>query len=283
MLGLVVGSGVGSPREAHADEKGDKALAAVDEAIFNKAKTQYIEYDAAINVKDKPSRAVKLAVYMKAEKRFSEFLAPSDVKGTKVLILSPSQMYVYLPAFKKVRRIASHVTDQGFMGMNFAQDEMSITSYTKMYSATLVSDDGKIVKLALKAKEGAEAPYAKIDMVVEKSRMVPTELKYYSDTGAHVKTRDARGLHDGQGSDQPEDAQDGRSHEGRCQHRAHAREVEGQRRHPGLALHQARARRRLLIAAPRWDRPGRLRAARPSSFSWRAPRPRSASARARSA
>lgn len=188
VLGLVVGSGVGSPREAHADEKGDKALAAVDEAIFNKAKTQYLEYDASINVKDKPSRAVKLGVYMKAEKRFSEFLAPSDVKGTKVLILSPSQMYVYLPAFKKVRRIASHVTDQGFMGMNFAQDEMSITSYTKMYSATLVSDDGKIVKLALKAKEGAEAPYAKIDMVVEKARMVPTELKYYSDTGAHVKT-----------------------------------------------------------------------------------------------
>lgn len=187
-LGLLVGAGVGAPREALADEKGDKALQAIDDAIFNKAKTQFLEYDAAINVKDKPTRQVKLGVYMKGDKRFSEFLAPSDVKGTKVLILSPSQMYVYLPAFKKVRRIASHVTDQGFMGMNFAQDEMSITSYTKMYTAKVTSDDGKVLKLTLTAKEGAEAPYSKIDMTVDKAKNLPSELKYYSDTGAHVKT-----------------------------------------------------------------------------------------------
>ena len=87
--GLGLGLLVGGPREARADEKGDKALQAIDDAIFNKAKTQFIEYEAAINVKDKPTRQARLGVYMKDEKRFTEFLAPSDVKGTTVLMLSP--------------------------------------------------------------------------------------------------------------------------------------------------------------------------------------------------
>lgn len=180
------------PTDALADEKGDKQIAAVDGAIF-KAKTQYIEYDGVIKAQDKADRKLALAVYMKGDKRFSEFLAPSDVKGTKVLILSPSQMYVYLPAFKKVRRIASHVTDQGFMGMNFTQDEMTITSYQKMYTGTVASDDGKKVKLVMTSKKDAQAPYPKIEMVLEKARNLPLELKYFSDSGAHVKTETRSG------------------------------------------------------------------------------------------
>jgi outer membrane lipoprotein-sorting protein len=97
-------------------------------------------------------------------------------------------MYVYLPAFKKVRRIASYMTDQGFMGMNFTQDDMSITGYAKMFNATVASDDGKTQKLVLTAKDGANAPYAKVEMTVEKARNLPLEMKYFTATGAHTKT-----------------------------------------------------------------------------------------------
>ena len=181
-----------SPSDAFADEKGDKAIAGVDVAIF-KAKTQIFEYDATIAVKDKADRKLGLSVMLKGEWRFSEFLTPSDVKGTKVLILSPSQMYVYLPAFKKVRRIASHVTDQGFMGMNFTQDEMAIASYVKMYTATVASEDDKTQKLVLTKKQDSEAPYPKIEMTIEKARSLPTEIKYFSDSGTHVKTETRSG------------------------------------------------------------------------------------------
>lgn len=188
LIGLAALAGVATmPGQAHADEKGDKAIAAVDATIF-KAKTQILEYDTLIKTPDKPDRKLSLAVYMKNDLRFTEFLSPSDVKGTKVLVLSPSQMYVYLPQFKKVRRIASHVTDQGFMGMNFTQDEMSITRYGKMYTATVASDDGKQLKLVMTAKKDSEAPYPKIEMWVDKAKNFPTELRYYSDSGAHVKT-----------------------------------------------------------------------------------------------
>jgi len=175
------------PRIASADEKGNKALAAIDATIF-KAKTQIFEYEVNIKTPDKPDRKLGLAVQMKNEWRFSEFLAPSDVKGTKVLILSPSQMYVYLPAYKKVRRIASHATDQGFMGMNFSQDDMSITNYSKMYDATVLSDDGKIIRLSLTAKKDSEAPYPKVEITADKAKNLPSETKYFSDSGKNTKT-----------------------------------------------------------------------------------------------
>jgi len=188
-LGLLC---AGPASEARADEKGDKAIAAVDGAIF-KAKTQYFEYEATIKVPDKADRKLSLAVYMKDEKRFSEFLAPSDVKGTKVLILSPSQMYVYLPAFKKVRRIASHTTDQGFMGMHFTQDDQSISSYKKMYTGVITSQTDKQIKLTLTKKADSEAPYPKLEMTVEKARNLPLETKFYSDSGTHLKTETRSG------------------------------------------------------------------------------------------
>jgi outer membrane lipoprotein-sorting protein len=186
-VGIGLALGALSPSVARADEAGDKALSAIDGAVY-KAKTQILEYEATIKTPEKADRSLKIGIWMKDSRRFTEFLAPADMKGTKVLILAPDQMYVYLPAYKKVRRIASHVTDQGFMGMNFTQDDMSISSYAKMFTATIAGDDGKTQKLVLTAKPSTGAPYAKVEMTVEKARNLPTEMKYFSESGAHVKT-----------------------------------------------------------------------------------------------
>jgi outer membrane lipoprotein-sorting protein len=184
VLGLSLAGGEGVAR---ADAAGDKALASVDTAV-NRAKTQYIEYDATVKTPDKPDRVLGLSLWLKGEMRLSEFTKPADVKGTKVLIISPTQMYIYLPAFGKVRRIASHTTDQGFMGMTFSQDDFSLTFYAKWYEAKIASQDDKTMNLVLTPKKGETPPYAKIEMVVEKARMLPTEMKYYSDSGTHLKT-----------------------------------------------------------------------------------------------
>ncbi len=183
-LGLGLASGAG---DARADAAGDKALGSVDAAV-NRAKTQYLEYEALVKTPDKPDRKLGLWLWLKGEMRLSEFTAPSDVKGTKVLIISPTQMYIYLPAYKKVRRVASHTTDQGFMGMTFSQDDFSLTYYQKWYQATVASDDGTNVKLVLVPKAGEKPPYAKIEMTVEKKRMLPTEINYFNDANLKLKT-----------------------------------------------------------------------------------------------
>ena len=102
---------------ASADPDGDKAVAAMD-AVMNKARTLTFDYDIINKESGKDERTLAMTVKLKGEKRYTEFSAPADMKGTKVLILSPTQMYVYLPAFGKVRRIASHTKDQGFLGLS---------------------------------------------------------------------------------------------------------------------------------------------------------------------
>jgi len=176
---------------ASADPPGDKALAAM-EAATNRAKTVYFEYEVINQEPGKSEKRMNIVVRMKGEKRTTEFTGPGDVKGTKVLILSPTQMYVYLPAFGKVRRIASHVNDQGFMGLAFSQDDFATQRYASAYNTKVLSDAGNELKLELSAKT-ADTPYGKIEVTIQKDKNVPTELKYYSASGQHVKTETRTG------------------------------------------------------------------------------------------
>jgi outer membrane lipoprotein-sorting protein len=183
----VLGLLAAAPPEVKADSKGDGELATID-AAMNKASTLYFEYKASIKAPDKDAKSLGLIVRLKGDKRLTEFTAPADVKGTKVLILSPTQMYIYLPSFGKVRRIASHTTDQGFMGLNFTQDEMLLTKYSPYYTATVDSDDGTNETLTLTSKSGTDAPYPKLKLTIAKSNMMPTQIDYYDDAGKNVKT-----------------------------------------------------------------------------------------------
>jgi outer membrane lipoprotein-sorting protein len=176
---------------AHADPAGDKALASMD-AAMNRAKTLIFDYEI-LNHDDKGEKTMAMKVQLKGEKRLSEFSAPADMKGTKVLILSPTQMYVFLPAFGKVRRIASHTKDQGFLGLTFSQDDMATTAYGAQYTASIAGDDAKTQKLVLTPKAGQETPYSKIEITVAKDNGLPTELKYFNGEGKNIKTETRSG------------------------------------------------------------------------------------------
>lgn len=176
--------GVGS---ASADPPGDAAVGKMDKAM-NMAKSQYLEYEVINQEPGKAEKKIGMKVYIKGEKRMTEFTAPADMKGTKVLILSPTQMYVYLPAFGKVRRIASHTTDQGFMGMTFTQDDFASQAYGPTYAGQLVSESGNDQKLALTPKAGQTTPYGKLEFTLMKDKSLPSEIKYFNAGGTHIKT-----------------------------------------------------------------------------------------------
>jgi outer membrane lipoprotein-sorting protein len=171
---------------ARADAAGDKVLAAMDEAM-NRAKSHYLEYDVTNQEPGKAETKLALIVRMKGEKRLTQFTAPADMKGTKVLVLSSTQMYVYLPAFGKVRRIASGVSDQGFMGMTFSADDFQ-TRYSDVYTANLASEDASVWRLVATPKAGQQTPYAKIEFTVAKDKTAPTEIKYFNAANTNVKT-----------------------------------------------------------------------------------------------
>jgi len=129
---------------------------------------------------------------IKKAKTLTSFTEPANLKGTRVLVLARNQMYIYLPQYQKVRRIASHVTKQGFMGTSFSQADMN-ASFGDVYTPTLVSEgDGKAV-LELKAKADTDAPYAKALVTLDTEMDQPLELKYFNEDGENIKTETRSG------------------------------------------------------------------------------------------
>ncbi|PTL78964.1 outer membrane lipoprotein-sorting protein [Vitiosangium sp. GDMCC 1.1324] len=186
-FGALVAATLTASGTARADAAGDKVLAAMD-AAMNRAKTLTFEYDVINQEPGKAERKMEVTVKLKGDKRLGEFLAPADMKGTKVLILSPTQMYVFLPAFGKVRRIDSHVSDQGFLGLAFSQDDMATTSYSGAYTAQIASETPTQWKLIATPKAGQTTTYSKIQFTVNKDKTLPSELRYFNAAGTNIKT-----------------------------------------------------------------------------------------------
>lgn len=63
------------------------------------------------------------------EKRVIRFLSPAEVKGTGILIYDhdnkSDDMWIYLPALRKTRRIVSSEKSKGFMGSEFSNADMT--------------------------------------------------------------------------------------------------------------------------------------------------------------
>ncbi len=184
-IAVLACASLADPAPALADPAGDAALASLD-AAMNRAKTLTFDYEIVNKEAGKDERTMAMKVLLKGEKRLTEFSSPADMKGTKVLILSPTQMWVYLPAFGKVRRIASHTKDQGFLGLSFSQDDMATTSYSALYTGALAGDT-----LTLTPRV-PEAPYSKIEIQMNKDH-TPAQLRYFNADGANVKTETRTG------------------------------------------------------------------------------------------
>ena len=113
------------------------------------------------------------------KKRVVKFLKPADVKGVGFLVLSDNEMYLYMPAFKKIRRIASHVKHQSFMGTDFSYDDISTTEYTKHYTGKLLKETDKKYIIEAKRKKSSDKEYDKLKMWVDKTSFLPTKVEMY--------------------------------------------------------------------------------------------------------
>lgn len=110
--------------------------------------------------------------FVKDTARMMKFLSPPAQRGVGVLIKNPGkpseQIWLYLPAFRRVRRIAtSTMKNQSFQGTDFSYSDLSHGySYKKDYSVV----DSKKVEggyvLKLKRKPGSDRPYAELILYV---------------------------------------------------------------------------------------------------------------------
>lgn len=122
------------------------------------------------------------------EKQFLEYLAPADVRGTKFLSLTEKdqeeQMWLYLPALGRERRIAAHMTGESFMGTDFTYEEIGGgLNYEDDYSSRRLADENyagvDCYVLELSAI-GKDALYEKIRMWVRQDEMLPLRVELWA-------------------------------------------------------------------------------------------------------
>ena len=132
------------------------------------------------------------------EKRIIKFLSPPEVKGTGILIFDypekSDDMWIYLPALRKTRRIVSREKSNSFMGSEFSNADMTAPglddfSYELLGEASL---DGtpcyKIQSVPRSRDLEDEYGYARSVQWVDKNTYLVHRTEYYDFDGEMFKT-----------------------------------------------------------------------------------------------
>lgn len=170
----------------------NKILAEIDRraSVFDDQR-----YDASMKVYKggELKKTLEFEMTMKGlEKQFLVFTAPGDVAGMKVLMQDAKTLYIYTPEFKKVRRVAAHMQNQGFMGSTFTYADQTEVKLAPSYDAKLEGKSGSETTLALTPKEGVEKAFARLEVVIDSKKGGVTTVRYYDGAGNHVRTQSRR-------------------------------------------------------------------------------------------
>lgn len=176
-----------APAGARAQD-GSVLLARVDSVLNAPADHSAIERMTLVDA-DGSTKERALQFYQRgSEKRLVQFTEPADVRGVGFLRLADDQMYLYLPAFRRVRRIASSIKNEDFMGTDFSYEDLAQTRYVPDYRVTSVSKGDGSYTLTLEPRKGADVSYGRLVMEVSDTDWVARRIDYFDPGGERVKT-----------------------------------------------------------------------------------------------
>lgn len=109
------------------------------------------------------------------------FLSPESVRNTRFLTKETngqSEQYIYLPALKRVKRIASSEEGGSFMGSDFSYADMASTTYdTDEAVHTIIAEDGDTY--TVQSVPNKKNVYGKNVVVVNKANFLPLRVEFY--------------------------------------------------------------------------------------------------------
>ncbi len=122
------------------------------------------------------------------QKRLIRFLSPADLRGIGFLALPDDVMYLYLPAYHKIRQIASHVKNQNFAGTDMTYEDLSEFELAKAHSVEKIGEDDSTYELKLTPGDTKGKDYAYLIVLYRKDNFYPILIKYYDASGTLIKT-----------------------------------------------------------------------------------------------
>lgn len=205
LLPIVLLIAIVSP-ELAADTPAERGLAlftAADERdrgwVDGRAELEMVLRNAAGEESRRKLRIDTLEVPGDGDKSLTVFDAPRDIKGTALLsythALTPDDQWLYLPALKRVKRIASSNKSGPFVGSEFAYEDITSQEVAKFSYEYLRDDaiDGRPVWVVEARPAYENSGYTREIIWLDQVMYQPLRVEYFDRRDAPLKTLDFSG------------------------------------------------------------------------------------------
>jgi outer membrane lipoprotein-sorting protein len=171
-----------APRNASAEASSDQTCARLEklgrdaERITDQAYLSTLTY----REKGRVAKAFKMRIISRGlSKALVSFLEPGEMRGTRILIADAETMYVYIPDFRRVRRIAGHALRQSFLGTNIYYEDIAERQYAARWDCSLAKTTPEDWVLDLHPKAGIQTAYSKLRLTIGQKTNRLKQIDYF--------------------------------------------------------------------------------------------------------
>jgi outer membrane lipoprotein-sorting protein len=170
-------------------------LEKVDKSAF--VKSSRAEMIQMVVTPSGDKRSFKMVAYSTNgnEKGMTEYVAPNQVRGMKILTLNDGDdIWTYFPRTNRTRKIASSARNRKVQGSDFTYDDMATGKLAQDWKGKVVGSEkigGKsCFKLEATPTESGPKSYSKVFIWVNKSDYTVPRIEYYDEDGDKLKVLD---------------------------------------------------------------------------------------------
>jgi len=137
------------------------------------------------------------------EKRFIKFIEPADVRGTAMLVVdnknSNDEIWIYLPALKKTRRIVTSEKGKSFMSSEFTNADMSspaLSDFNNRHSNKSGTNNQWIIESTpVNDDKADEYSYSKKVSYISMDKSQVLKMEFYNFNNELFKSIEINGIH----------------------------------------------------------------------------------------
>jgi hypothetical protein len=137
------------------------------------------------------------------EKRMIKFIEPADVRGTAMLIIDnkniSDDMWIFLPALKKTRRIVSSEKGKSFMSSEFSNADMSSPTpadFTNIHLAGSGEQGQWIIESTpINAEKAEEFGYSRKISYISSDKCLLKRIEFYNFNNELFKVLEIKGIY----------------------------------------------------------------------------------------
>lgn len=174
-----------SSARAQSSDAANQLMERMDRAVSGTANKVWICRLRSIAVDGDVREGKFLMLQSGNDKRLLRFLQPANMRNTAMLTMGKGELYVYLPADKRVRRLGGSALHQTFLGADFYAEDLGSVKLRDEYDGKILGRTGNELRLELLPKHSSQ--WSKIIAIVAEHDLVP-RMEFYDGAGKLART-----------------------------------------------------------------------------------------------